>query len=454
VVVAALGLMMGGRVTAQTFNVLHSFTGSDGANPFGSLILSGMTLYGTTQAGGSFQSGTIFAFNANGTGFTNLYDFTGGNDGAAPSGNLILSGNTLYGTAGRGGNSNNGTVFAINTDGSGFTNLHSFTGSDGVMPNCGLALSGSTLYGTAQLGGASGNGTVFAVNTDGTEFTNLHHFTSTPHPYTGTNSDGAIPTAGVVYSNSTLYGTANFGGLFGWGTIYSIKTDGTSFTNLHSFTEASGQPATDPTFGLTGLIIVDNSLFGTTKLGGAFSAGEVFKLNMDGTGFVDLHDFDQLDGLLSPPYGLINFNGGFPNALMLSGNRLYGTASGGGYWCIGTAFELHTDDTGFEVLYNFAYTVPISPVGPWNTNRDGGEPNGLILAGNTLYGTARSEGISGNGTVFSISLPLPQLTTIRSGANLLLSWPTDFSGFTLQSTTNLGSPVWTTNSPSPVVVNA
>ena len=64
----------------------------------------------------------------------------------------------------------------------------------------------------------------------------------------------------------------------------------------------------------------------------------------------------------------------------------------------------------------------------------------------------------GEGTVFSISFP-PQLTITPSGANLILTWPTnvagfDYTGYTLQSTTNLVSPViWTTNSPTPVVIN-
>src|ERR1039457_230891 len=46
------------------------------------------------------------------------------------------------------------------------------------------------------------------------------------------------------------------------------------------------------------------------------------------------------------------------------------------------------------------------------------------------------------------------LTIIRSAANVILTWPTNATGFTLQSTTNLGSPaVWTTVVPGPVVVN-
>ena len=53
--------------------------------------------------------------------------------------------------------------------------------SDGSYPYAGLILSGNTLYGTTIDGGSSGNGTVFAVNTDGTGFTNLHSFTALLH---------------------------------------------------------------------------------------------------------------------------------------------------------------------------------------------------------------------------------------------------------------------------------
>jgi uncharacterized repeat protein (TIGR03803 family) len=78
-------------------------------------------------------------------------------DGAHPYGGLILSGNTLYGTATQGGNSGYGTVFAVNANGTGFTNLHSFIYvSDGAYPEAGLILSGNTLYGTAFFGGSSG----------------------------------------------------------------------------------------------------------------------------------------------------------------------------------------------------------------------------------------------------------------------------------------------------------
>jgi uncharacterized repeat protein (TIGR03803 family) len=82
----------------------------------------------------------------------------------------------------------------------------------------------------------------------------------------------------------------------------------------------------------------------------------------------------------------------------------------------------------------------------------------LLISGNTLYGAAGVGGSSGYGTVFSLSFA-PRLTIARSAANVVVTWPTnvagfDYTGFTLQSTTNLVSPaVWSINSPAPTVVN-
>jgi uncharacterized repeat protein (TIGR03803 family) len=138
-------------------------TNSDGAFSFSGLVLSGTNLYGTALGGGTFGDGTVFAASTNGVFFTNLYSFTGGIDGSEPHAGLTLLGETLYGTTLAGGASSNGTLFAINTDGSGFTNLYSFTGGgDGASPQTDLILSGNILYGTAASGGSAGDGTVFS----------------------------------------------------------------------------------------------------------------------------------------------------------------------------------------------------------------------------------------------------------------------------------------------------
>ena len=72
-----------------------------------------------------------------------------------------------------------GNLFSINTDGSGFNNVHSFSGGDGDVPYGSLTLIGSTLYGMTSGGGANGKGTVFSMNTDGTGLRTLVSFSGT-----------------------------------------------------------------------------------------------------------------------------------------------------------------------------------------------------------------------------------------------------------------------------------
>ncbi len=467
------------------FTTFYSFTAlvppddsnSDGINPLAGLILSGNTLFGTAPSGGSSLNGTVFRVNTDGSGFTNLHSFTAldintqtiNTDGASPSAGLVLSGNTLFGTAQSGGSSGNGTVFAVKTDGSGFTNLHSFTAldintqtnSDGASPSAGLILSGNTLFGTAAYGGSADKGTAFAVNTDGTGFTNLHSFTAGQYYNDGNhefyiNSDGAFPRAGLILSGNTLFGTAASGGTNGSGTVFALNTDGTGYTTLHVFTAPSGilgyeenGTNSDGASPSAGLILSGNILFGTAAYGGSSGYGTVFKVNTDGTGFTNLHSFTAtLSGT--------NSDGSLPSAgLILSGNILFGTALYGGYSGNGTVFAVNTNGTGFTTLHVF--TAPSGTLGYSGngTNSDGQYPlGGLVLSGNTLFGTAEDGGNWGNGTVFSISLTPPPLAIMRSGTNVVLTWPTYAPGVTLQSTTNLIPPaVWPTVTPAPSLVN-
>src|SRR6266700_4085420 len=231
---------------AQTFTTLYNFAvGGYQETPSVGLILSGYALYGTAAY---FNGGpnTVFKLNTDGTGFTNLHNFTG-SDG--PSVGLVTAGNTLYGTTAYGGSFNGGTVFAVKTDGTGFANLHPFAYvGNGVAPSlsAGLILSGSNiLYGTTEYGGPSayggfvGNGTVFAVKTDGTGFTNLHNFTLGTGGYYPSNSDGANPQAGLILSGNTLYGTtAGF-----WGYPTNLTIFSLSFVPQLTILRSGGPPS-------------------------------------------------------------------------------------------------------------------------------------------------------------------------------------------------------------------
>jgi uncharacterized repeat protein (TIGR03803 family) len=293
-----------GPTAAQTFTVLHPFTSDDGGPLEAGLILSGNTLYGTAENNGTYGSGSVFKVNADGSGFTNFYNFTAtsnplytNSDGAYPIASLALAGNTLYGTASRGGKGS-GTVFKINTDGSGFTNLYSFTtatnapsytNSDGAYPEAGLLFAGGRLYGMASSGGLYGNGTVFALSTNGSSFTNLHSFVLT---------EGGQPEGNLILSGQTLFGTADNGGTNGTGSIFSITTNGMTFRNLYSFSSFFGPHNTngDGAFLSGGLLLSGNMLFGMANYAGAAGNGTVFAVTTNGTAFTNLHSFTATSG--------------------------------------------------------------------------------------------------------------------------------------------------------------
>ena len=443
------------RAQPVTFNEIYGFTSplfhtstrtnSDGINP-GGVSLSGSTLYGTALNGGSWGYGTVFSVNTDGSGFTNLHNFTapspppsssfGGTngDGANPNVGLVLWQNTLYGTAEYGGAGGRGTVFSVNTDGSDFSNLYSFPSvtyssnvgsssnfnSSGAAPFAGLVLSGGTLYGTAQDGGSFGNGTVFAINTDGSGFTNLHSFALSE---ASSNSDGIGPQADLIISGNTLYGTTVYGGAGKSGTVFALNTNGSDFTNLYNFT--GGADGSRP---YAGLILSGNTLYGTAAYGASGGDGTVFALDSDGSGFTNVYNFTG------------GADGSHPQAgLIISGNTLYGTAYQGGSPGGGTAFAVNTNGLNFTELHTFTAFSTSYP----DSNSDGTYPSaGLIMSGNTLYGTAFTGGIRGNGAVFALILPGPALGIAPAGDQFVIVWPAWATNFVLQTAPDLTSGNW------------
>jgi uncharacterized repeat protein (TIGR03803 family) len=149
-------------------------------------LLLGSTLYGTTGNGGAGTPyfGTVFKINTDGTGFATVCSLTG-NAGWGPQGGLVLSGGTFYGTTVNGGilpevfAFADGTVFSVDINGSGLTDLCVFTEASGAAdPWTALALSGNTLYGTTLYGGTNNNGTLFEINTNGSGYAEIKDFSA------------------------------------------------------------------------------------------------------------------------------------------------------------------------------------------------------------------------------------------------------------------------------------
>jgi|HubBroStandDraft_5_1064220.scaffolds.fasta_scaffold06116_4 uncharacterized repeat protein (TIGR03803 family) len=270
---------------AQTYTILYSFQGeNDGAYPHGVIVDAQGNLYGTTSAyGGYSYDGTAFKLNPLNQEAI-LYKFLAGYGSNPFSGVIEDARGDFFGATLYGGSYGLGTVFGIDAKGNEVV-LHNFTGvaGDGEYPEGGLLQDAAgNLYGTALYAGKPGCGNgmgcgmVFKISKTGEE-TQLHIFTG--------HADGGWPIANLVSDKvGNLYGTASGGGDtncdggYGCGTVFKIDAQG-NYTVLYTFTGGTSDGAT-PEAGL----ILDSAgnLYGTTQFGGTAGLGTVFKLDPAG----------------------------------------------------------------------------------------------------------------------------------------------------------------------------
>jgi uncharacterized repeat protein (TIGR03803 family) len=302
------------RGQSISLSVLHQFgsVNNDGSSPYSEVIRGADgILYGTTWGGGSNAAGTVFRMNANGGGFALLHQFKNIDDGSTPfAGVLQASDGFLYGTTYYGGTNANGTIFKVSTNGLSYSIIHQFTNSpDGANPYGALIQGGDgALYGTTRSGGSGTQGTVFKINTNGTQYTVLHSFTSFP--------DGTFPYGQLVQaSNGMLYGTTYSGGANLLGTVFQINTNGSNYSVLRSFGGATGG------FSLQcGLLLgKDGWLYGTTIVGGDAGYGTIFKMNTNGSGFAVLRNFTNSPDGANSYARLAQGNDGFLYGVTSSG---------------------------------------------------------------------------------------------------------------------------------------
>ncbi len=375
---------------AQTFHVLHTFSGGgDGGTPSAGLTIGGGSFYGTTMSGAS-GNGTAFKLSHMGSGWVvnTLYTFQGGDDGSAPIARVLFGPDgALYGTTSLGGFQGNGTVFQLRPPATACrsvscpwmeTVLYRFQGgSDGLSPQYGdLAFdSAGNIYGTTNGGGldtceGSTCGVVFKLTRSGSSWTE-----SVLYSFTGGN-DGGNPFSGVIFDGSgDLYGSAYIGGDLGLGTAYELSPAGSGWTQktLTDFNGGSGSPVAGLTFDSHG------NLFGT-----GFVGGTVYELQPSGGNwtFSQLESFDGING----PFGSLTFDA--------EGN-IYGANPSGGAFGNGFVFKMTPSGGGWSLtdLYDFT------------GGNDGGFPicNVVLDSSGNLYGTAYFGGTAGQGVVWQIT---------------------------------------------------
>ncbi|OYW76315.1 MAG: hypothetical protein B7Z37_09475 [Verrucomicrobia bacterium 12-59-8] len=436
--------------TAATFTSLASFTGSSGSvmgsTPKGALIqLADGNFYGTTTLGGLNNLGTVFQITSTG-GLSTLVNFTGSTGsalGSTPQGALVTGNDgAMYGTTNAGGLNNVGTVYKVSAGGQFFTLVNCT-----AAPNFGRLTQGAdgALYGaTLGGGGAIGYGTLFAAPLGGVPST-----INTLVPASGTTALNAR--AGLLLGpDGNYYGTTSAGGVVNSGSVFQLTPAGI-YTTLVSFTGTSGtNPGSSPQAAL--IFGSDGNYYGTTSAGGSSSSGTIFKLtpagvqtvviNFTGTSGANLGSSPQgplTQGTDGNYYGstttggtgggfgtifkitpagvlttLVNFTGtagaapgSAPLGVLSQGldGSFYGSTSSGGLNGFGTVFKV-TPDGVFSSLANFTGTTGALP---------GATPSGGLFAGvdGCFYGVTSGGGDYGFGTLFRLA-PDGSINTLYS----------------------------------------
>ncbi len=370
-------LVAGSFSAKAQYNVLLNFNGENspqGSAPWGDLTLVGNKFYGMTQYGGAYNYGCIFSVDTDGNGYNDMLDFNGSN-GSWPQGSLICASGVLYGiTQGSSLTINDGTIFSIDTNGSGFKILLTFNYQE--MPHGSLTLSGSRLYGMTYTGGNGHQGNVFSLDTNGTGVKDLHDFSYTAG--NGLLDDGATPNGNVTIIGSKLYGMTKYGGDVGrdlQGTIFSMDTNGNNYKIIYRFDGITGG---DPWGSLLysagkfyGMTSGDESPYDTARA----SLGNIFSIDTDGGNYKDIFGFASVNDY-GAPHG----------SLTISGNTLYGMTQS-------NIFLIDTTGNGYVSLFNFVDTTSnLSTYGD------------VTLSGGKLYGMTAFGGPIDSGAIFSFCI--------------------------------------------------
>jgi uncharacterized repeat protein (TIGR03803 family) len=353
-------------VRAQVDDVLI-FNGTNGANPSGSLLLIGKRLYGTTTHGGN-NYGTVFAVDTDQTNYKELVDFNSNDsaEGSYPYGDVILSGNKLYGMTQLGGAHYEGCIFSVDTGGGNYKDLFDFSDTSGEEPQGTLVLTGNKLYGITPLEGTGNAGTIFRIDTSGNNFRVLFNFDV---------AEGYDTYGSIILVGNKFYGMEQFYGSYQDGTVFSIDTSGApaSFKDLIYFNGASSPQGAVP---LGDVTYLNGKLYGMTAEGGAHNVGVIFSVDTSGNNYKDMRDFDDTDG-----------NSG-AGALLVVDSLLYGMTQVGGTGA-GNIFSIDTSGKVFTNIIDFNGT---------NANFPSGS---LILSNGIFYGTTYQGGGLDKGVVFS-----------------------------------------------------
>lgn len=403
---------------AQTFHVLHEFTGgADGAVPQGVTLDDAGNVYGVALEGGRNGSdcyqgcGVAFELSRQGSSwlFGALHTFQDQPDGASPAAPMVFGPDgALYGSTVGGGlpgvgnschHSGCGTIFRLQPPATPCeavlclwqeTVLYRFTGgADGSWPDFNDAVIFDrlgNLYATAYFGGYVGGscatgpgcGVVFELTPSNGGWSDnvLYSFHD--------GIEGAFPSAGVIFDQAgNLYGTND-------AAVYELSRSGSGWTyNVLVRTEDA----------IAAGVIFD-------PIGRLYSATADGGLSEGGTAFTVTHTGDRWVGSVIynfPLNGYPAYPGPAGTLLMDRAGNLYGTTSEDGAYGLGTVFKLSPNAQG-----SWTYT----DLHDFTGGSDGDDPAAALVIDQSgdLFGTAQFGGTNrtcsegqGCGVLFEIT---------------------------------------------------
>jgi uncharacterized repeat protein (TIGR03803 family) len=422
--------------TNGTFNTLFTFRGTNGASPTAAPVQGpDGRFYGTTYRGGSIGAGTVYAITAEGL-LTTLHNFVGDTEGAWPSGPLALGNDgQFYGTTSAGGPSDYGTVFRITPEGA-FTNLYCFTGgTDGKSPTGGLVQgTDGNFYGLTPSGGAAGKGNFFRISPAGV-LTNLYSFAG--------GTDGSSPAGTLALgSDGNLYGTATQNGLGQRGTAFKLTPAG-ALTTLHAFGDLILKDGIYPTAGV--MQSSDGNLYGTTYADYLAGYGTVFRVSPDGSSFTNLLYFDGCNDGSQPQARLFEDAAGNLYGTTTAGGPCWagqGTVFRLGVGCA-PAITAQPASQAVQIGTDVQFSVAITGARPfqyqWKRNGtnllEGGNVLGVTnrslnlarvsLADSGTYSVSVTNALGGITSInakLTVVLPPVFLSAVKSNCILSLTW--------------------------------
>jgi uncharacterized repeat protein (TIGR03803 family) len=221
-----LGTLFKIKPDGTGYSTLVDFDGiTTGSGPEGSLVSDGTFLYGATLTGGTSDMGVLFKLLPTGSGFVKLLDFDGTPTGRF-AGTPIFDGTYLYGMTRIGGTYDDGTIYKILPDGTGYVKLMDFNdalSNTGRNPYGSLTIGGSYLYGSAAYGGVNDEGAIFKIMPDGSGYQNIFDFDIIPN--------GNFPFGSVSSDGYFIYGTTSEGTATNGGTIFKYQFAGMNVEN-------------------------------------------------------------------------------------------------------------------------------------------------------------------------------------------------------------------------------